>query len=76
MKDSLLQNIKSVDPVFLSLNDIFFLINYYCMVMAVLQIVQICLLLTLLLNMLFQQNVLINIYLFWSRQSARSIKVR
>ena len=76
MKDCLLQNIKSVDPVFLSLNDIFFLINYYCMVMAILQIVQICLLLTLLLNMLFQQNVLINIYLFWSRQSARSIKVR
>ena len=76
MKDCLLQNIKSVDPVFLPLNDIFFLINYYCMVMAILQIVQICLLLTLLLNMLFQQNVLINIYLFWSRQSARSIKVR
>ena len=76
MKDCLLQNIKSVDPVFLSLNDIFFLINYYCMVMAILQIVQICLLLTLLLNMLFQQNVLINIYLFWSRESARSIKVR
>ena len=76
MKDCLLQNIKSVDPVFLSLNDIFFLINYYCMVMAILQIVQICLLLTLLLNMLFQQNVLINIYLFWSRQSGRSIKVR
>ena len=76
MKDCLLQNIKSVDPVFLSLNDIFFKINYYCMVMAILQIVQICLLLTLLLNMLFQQNVLINIYLFWSRQSARSIKVR